>query len=227
VPRQKKTTAKKSDTTRAHILAAALALFRRRGFDGTSMRDIASAAGLSLGAAYYYFPSKESIVLHYYDRLQRESAAVEAERLAAARSLKARLRVPFATKLEAVRRDEKILVALTRTVADPSSPLSLFSKDTHGARTHAIESFARAVEPELALLPAESRKLAATALWSVYLALLLYYFHDRSPKKKRTDELVDQVIDLIAAVLPFIGTPIGAPALAALGNVALHAGLLE
>ena len=34
------------------------------------MRDIAKAAGLSLGAAYYYFPSKEALVFAYYEQNQ-------------------------------------------------------------------------------------------------------------------------------------------------------------
>ena len=36
--------------------------FRERGFEQTTMRDIAGRAGVSLGAAYYYFASKEAIV---------------------------------------------------------------------------------------------------------------------------------------------------------------------
>src|SRR5262252_7981132 len=63
---------KKGELTRSHILAAALRLFRERGFDSATMRDIAEAAGMSLGASYYYFPSKESIVSAYYDYVQHE-----------------------------------------------------------------------------------------------------------------------------------------------------------
>ena len=51
------------EQSRTNILETALRLFRERGFDETTMRDIASACGLSLGAAYHYFPSKEALVL--------------------------------------------------------------------------------------------------------------------------------------------------------------------
>ncbi len=51
------------EVTRARILATALDLFRRRGFDRTTMRDVASGAGVSLGAAYHYFRSKEELFL--------------------------------------------------------------------------------------------------------------------------------------------------------------------
>ena len=61
-----------SAETRRQILETALALFRERGLDATTMRDIAAGAGLALGAAYYYFKGKEAIVGAYYDYVQHE-----------------------------------------------------------------------------------------------------------------------------------------------------------
>ncbi len=40
------------------VLDAALGLFVRGGFDGTSMDDIAAGAGLTKGAVYFYFKDK-------------------------------------------------------------------------------------------------------------------------------------------------------------------------
>jgi AcrR family transcriptional regulator len=37
-------------------------LFREQGFEQTTMRDVAARVGVSLGAAYYYFASKDAIV---------------------------------------------------------------------------------------------------------------------------------------------------------------------
>ena len=47
----------------AQILQAALQCFLVRGFHQTSMRDIAQAAGVSLGNLYNHFPGKEAIIL--------------------------------------------------------------------------------------------------------------------------------------------------------------------
>jgi AcrR family transcriptional regulator len=47
--------------SRTQILAAALKLFSRRGYHGTSIRDIAEAARASTGNVYHHFPDKESI----------------------------------------------------------------------------------------------------------------------------------------------------------------------
>lgn len=48
------------------ILTVAGALFVERGYSHTSMRDIASAAGLLSGSLYYYFPSKEELFIEVH-----------------------------------------------------------------------------------------------------------------------------------------------------------------
>jgi AcrR family transcriptional regulator len=47
---------------REHILITAETLFGARGFDGTSVRDIAQAAGVNLAMISYYFGSKEKLL---------------------------------------------------------------------------------------------------------------------------------------------------------------------
>ncbi len=48
--------------TRRRILRIALTLMSQRGVDGTSMRDLASAAGLNVASLYHYFPSKRDLL---------------------------------------------------------------------------------------------------------------------------------------------------------------------
>src|SRR5258708_31811845 len=47
---------------REHILVAAEELFGEKGFDGTSVRDIAQKAGVNLAMISYYFGSKEKLL---------------------------------------------------------------------------------------------------------------------------------------------------------------------
>ena len=67
-------TPRKSDETRARILETALALFRERGYEETTMRAIAEQADVSLGNAYYYFRSKEQLIQAFYGQTHREHA---------------------------------------------------------------------------------------------------------------------------------------------------------
>ena len=48
--------------TRSRILQIALTLMSQRGVDGTSMRDLAGAAGLNVASLYHYFPSKRDLL---------------------------------------------------------------------------------------------------------------------------------------------------------------------
>lgn len=50
------------DRTRARLLDAALTCFAERGYASTTSRDIAAAAGVSLGLAYRYFRSKDEMM---------------------------------------------------------------------------------------------------------------------------------------------------------------------
>lgn len=53
--------------TRARIADAADRLFRERGYRGTSVEDIASAAGVGVRTIYLHFDSKAAILLAYFD----------------------------------------------------------------------------------------------------------------------------------------------------------------
>jgi AcrR family transcriptional regulator len=53
--------AEKSQRSRERILEAGLQLFSSKGYLATSVRDIASGAGVSTGNVYHHFPDKETI----------------------------------------------------------------------------------------------------------------------------------------------------------------------
>lgn len=52
---------RKSERTRAHIVAVTAALFNTRGYDGTSLAELCRATGLTKGALYGNFASKEEL----------------------------------------------------------------------------------------------------------------------------------------------------------------------
>jgi len=53
----------KVDTDRERILSAAARLFREKGFDGTTIRQIAEASGLLPGSLHYRYRAKEDILV--------------------------------------------------------------------------------------------------------------------------------------------------------------------
>jgi AcrR family transcriptional regulator len=68
---------------RVQLMRTAVALMGEQGYDGTSTRDIASAAGVSVAALYYHFPSKLDLLREFLHEahdivLARLSKAVDA-----------------------------------------------------------------------------------------------------------------------------------------------------
>src|SRR5712664_2603 len=82
----------KSEAKRAQILSTALELFRKQGFEAATMRDIARSAGVATGATYYYFDSKDAIVLAFYHQAQKDMAPLLEEALTTTRDLQERIR---------------------------------------------------------------------------------------------------------------------------------------
>ncbi|WP_433438247.1 TetR/AcrR family transcriptional regulator [Nonomuraea sp. CA-141351] len=62
---------RRGSQTRADIQRAALTLFTERGYDATSMREIAEQIGITKAALYYHFDSKEAIILSLFQENMR------------------------------------------------------------------------------------------------------------------------------------------------------------
>jgi AcrR family transcriptional regulator len=71
----------RSEETRGHILEAALIQFSSSGYDAASVDDICAEAGVSKGAFYHHFPSKQAVFLALLeDWLKTVDASLEAAR---------------------------------------------------------------------------------------------------------------------------------------------------
>lgn len=61
-------TQQRGEVTRSHILDVAGELFAERGYDATSVADICARAGVTKGAFYHHFESKQAVFLELRDR---------------------------------------------------------------------------------------------------------------------------------------------------------------
>jgi len=61
-------TQRRGEETRSRILDAALTCFSQYGYDATGVAEICRCAGLSKGAFYHHFPSKQAVFLELLDR---------------------------------------------------------------------------------------------------------------------------------------------------------------
>jgi AcrR family transcriptional regulator len=202
---------KKAKETRSRILASALDLFRRRGFDQTTMREIAAEAGVALGAAYYYFASKEALVMAFYEQASEEmSAKIEAD-LAEAKGLESRLRAILDVKFEYFAPNRQFLGALARHAADPEHPLSPFSGETAHIRERDLQFFAAALEGSRITMPKDLAPYLPKLLWLYQMGLILFWISDRSPDQARTRQLREKSLALLGTALKLAGFPLLRP----------------
>ena len=61
------------EETQRKILDVSFRLFTQKGYDHTTIQDIVDALGMSKGAVYHHFKSKEDILDHLYDRYYVDS----------------------------------------------------------------------------------------------------------------------------------------------------------
>ncbi len=187
------------EKTKAVILQTALELFRRRGFEVTTMRDIARSAKVATGAAYYYFPSKEAIVAAYYDRVQRRHAEKVRVELIGRAGLRERLGAAMHSKLEILKDDRMFLGALFRYTGDPDHPLSVFGKGAHAQRSQSVAIFQEAIAGTN--VSEELRQLLPWALWLAHLGMILFFIHDETEGQQRTHKLADGILDLLTQLI--------------------------
>ena len=69
------------ERNRAKIEKAALRMFIRQGYHGTSMREIAGVSGVSLGNIYNYYPTKEALFQRIVERYEAKMEPLRAAAL--------------------------------------------------------------------------------------------------------------------------------------------------
>jgi AcrR family transcriptional regulator len=196
----------KSEETRQRILAAALHVFRERGFDAATMREIATAAGVAVGAAYYYFASKDAIVMAFYQQAQDEMGPALDEILNRSRTLEQRLRGIIGQKFEYFA-PYRALVGTLSAHIDPAHPLSPFGKATAQIRERDIAFFERAISESNPRVPTSILPYIPRLLWLYQMGLMLFWVYDHSPRQARTHLLFDKTLSMMLLMLKLAGLP--------------------
>ena len=207
----KNRTTPRAEGTRRKIYDAALELFREQGFEQTTMRDIATKAGVALGGAYYYFSAKDAIVLEFYRQMQETSHEVILEALAGRKKLRDRIRCVLDKRLELLEPNRKFCAALSRHAPDGADPLSPFSEESRPIREHAIEHMRIALEGGDVKVPSDLKPRLPYLLWLYQMAIIMFWLYDRSPGQERTRRLMDKSLGLLVSLLRISALPLMKP----------------
>lgn len=209
VPAPKATS--KAEETGLRILDTALSLFRQEGFENTTIRDIARTAGVAIGAAYYYYPSKDAIVLDFYDRSWTEMQPRIQAVLEQVDGLEARLRELIRVKLNHFEPNRVVLRALLRNGADPKHPLSPFGPQTKTIRDTDIAWFRRILIDCGTRIPRDLEPRLPGVLWFFQMGIIFFWLIDDSPQQARTQKLLRLASKSVANLIRLSGLPLMRP----------------
>jgi AcrR family transcriptional regulator len=162
-------------------------LIGQRGYEATTLRDIAKEAGVSVGLLYRYFPSKQAVIIALYDELSADYA----RQAASMRPGKWRDRFIFALEasLQVLQPHRVALRALIPVlVGDPDD--GVFASGTAFSRQRVQRVFEEAVIGSSDAPKAPLAEALGHLLYLVHLAVLLWWLLDKSSKQRATFTLV-------------------------------------
>ncbi|MBC7690524.1 MAG: TetR family transcriptional regulator [Methylotenera sp.] len=175
----------KSEHTRERLLKIALREFNKKGMDQVTMRDLAKAAALSLGAFYYHFSNKEEIVGVFYERRQVEFKKGVIDAQLDTVNFEKRLMKILRQRIRTFEPNRHLLLALTRSAIDPRSPISPFGEGTRKIREDAIGLFAEVISGSDLKTSRSLKPHLASLLWMLMMGVVLYWVYDESGGQKK------------------------------------------
>lgn len=172
---------------RKRLYDTAIGLISERGYEATTLREVADAAGVSVGLLYKYFPSKRSVVLALYDELSAEYAS-QGARLRPGR-WRERFLFALNTSLHVLSPHRHALSALVPVLVGDQQD-GLFAPSTAFSRIRVQKVFDAAVAGASDAPKPELAGALGRLLYLIHLAVLLWWLLDKSPGQRATTGLV-------------------------------------
>jgi len=180
-------TAEAKAETRKRILDAAKHLFRTRGFEQATTRDIGKKVGIATGTMFNYFGSKEAIVVELaaqaFTKSQREFAKHRRGQATADEELFSLI----ATQLRHLRSLRSFIRPLLDTALTPVAPPK--QPEAVALRIELNEQFAQILVDHGFDDPTA---VQLSILWALYVGVLTMWGNDKSPKQEDTLAMLDQ-----------------------------------
>jgi AcrR family transcriptional regulator len=190
--------AAKKETTKARIVAAALTLFRSRGFDATTTKAIARKARVAEGTVFNYFPTKEDIALYFLEQeVDLAMTAVRGNLRLRKASLDEKLFALVQTQLEYLAPHERFIGAAFVHALTPGSKLGLFSPSAQALQYRYLAFIQELVDEAIRRGELSAGKWwTPQVFWVYYLGILLYWLHDTSTAKQQTLAFLDRSLKI-------------------------------
>jgi AcrR family transcriptional regulator len=175
------------EATRRKLYETAIRLIGERGYGATTLRDVATRAGVTAGLLYRYFPSKRSVVLSLYDELSdafaREAAGMPAGKW------RDRFLYALETSLRSLGPHRVTLRALVPVMVGDVDE-GVFARSTVFSRTRVQAVFRAAVVDASDAPPQKLAEALGRLLYLIHLGVILWWLLDKSPGQRATRGLL-------------------------------------
>lgn len=186
--------AENKERTRQAILQAALDLFSRKGFYGTTTREISDKAQIAEGTLFNYFRTKEDLALYFLEQeIDQLAAWYEEQEPLRAAPLPEKLFAVVHRLFEQLEPYEDFIGAVFLRALQPRSKLSPFHLERRALNLRYLRFVGSILEEAEA--KGEIPKLGdlGTYGFGLYQAgMMIHWLHDRSPGKENTLALLDR-----------------------------------
>ena len=171
------------------------------------MREIAAEAGVSLGLAYRYFPSKEAFVLALYQQMAAETDQAISQLPVG--TVAERFVLTMTARLEQAAPHRDTFRALFSAIIAPNSRAELFGNEAESMRRRAEEAFITLVQTSTDAPKPDLVWAVGKLLYGAHFAVLLFWLRDQTMGQKATASLLLFVRDLLpwlirGLALPFV-----------------------
>ncbi len=165
--------------TRERIMQAAMAVFAERGYQATSVDEIARRAGSSKGGVYFHFPNKHAIFEALIAELVTMLEAAVREAIGKAHGALARVDAALSTVIRIFAAQRGLTHLLLVEVNGLGQPFDQEARAARGVFIGVIESYlARAVE-EGVIAPLDTGVAACVWLGAVNEVVLRWLFAEQ------------------------------------------------
>jgi AcrR family transcriptional regulator len=183
---------------RSRILEKAAELFIHKGFDQTTTRDIAVAAGLAVGTLFNYFPSKETLGMSLVTEALHNGIDDFNRRRSGEEYLSEELFLLINAGLRRLRPLRPFLGPVLERSLSPF-PRKNVCQEGEAARCEHLQVMQQIIirhnfteAPDF---------VAVTIYWSLYLGILAFWTNDSSPNQEETQALVDYAVRTFVQVI--------------------------
>lgn len=189
---------KAKQETDARIIKEAEELFLSKGYEGTTTRDIAAAAGIATGTLFNYYKTKESLAMQMITQAMLQGQADFDRRKTGEEAIDEELFMIMAAELR------RLLPYRSFVGPVLESGLSLFAKEEPSevgeeTRIQHLNKIEEIVNRHgCCEVPFE---IAASMYWSLYLGILANWCRDESEHQEETLALIDYTINLFTRTL--------------------------